>query len=145
MRNIPSIDPYEKLYPHKYFDLIGGTSTGGLIALMLGRLGMDIDSAIQKYEELGSIIFERDRGGFLGVVIRGSRFNAAPFEKALTDWLQDEPMVDSDLEIHCRVSRRIIKILRSSAVVHIASPVLCHSSTCEFGLRGYPDNPSFLS
>jgi patatin-like phospholipase/acyl hydrolase len=26
--------------PCLYFDLIGGTSTGGLIALMLGRLGM---------------------------------------------------------------------------------------------------------
>jgi patatin-like phospholipase/acyl hydrolase len=26
--------------PSEYFDLIGGTSTGGLIALMLGVLGM---------------------------------------------------------------------------------------------------------
>jgi len=26
--------------PCQHFDLIGGTSTGGLIALMLGRLGM---------------------------------------------------------------------------------------------------------
>ena len=26
--------------PREYFDLIGGTSTGGLIAIMLGILGM---------------------------------------------------------------------------------------------------------
>jgi Patatin-like phospholipase len=26
--------------PHQYFDLIGGTGTGGLIAIMLGRLRM---------------------------------------------------------------------------------------------------------
>jgi Patatin-like phospholipase len=28
------------LLPCEHFDLIGGTSTGGLIAIMLGRLGM---------------------------------------------------------------------------------------------------------
>lgn len=33
-----SKDPDPK--PCKYFDLIGGTSAGGLIAIMLGRLGM---------------------------------------------------------------------------------------------------------
>jgi len=30
----------ETLKPSEYFDLIGGTSTGGLIAIMLGLLGM---------------------------------------------------------------------------------------------------------
>ena len=71
MRNIPGINPSEKLYPHKYFDLIGGTSTGGLVAVMLGRLGMDIQAAIEKYQELGPSIFGQDRGAFLGVVVQG--------------------------------------------------------------------------
>lgn len=31
--------------PCQYFDLIGGTGTGGLIAIMLGRLGM-VDLAL---------------------------------------------------------------------------------------------------
>jgi patatin-like phospholipase/acyl hydrolase len=33
-------DAEETPRPCEYFDLIGGTSTGGLIAIMLGRLGM---------------------------------------------------------------------------------------------------------
>jgi len=33
-------DADETPLPCEYFDLIGGTSTGGLIAIMLGRLGM---------------------------------------------------------------------------------------------------------
>jgi hypothetical protein len=34
---LPMIPPTK---PCQYFDLIGGTSTGGLIAIMLGALGM---------------------------------------------------------------------------------------------------------
>jgi patatin-like phospholipase/acyl hydrolase len=104
MRNIPNIDLSEKIYPHKYLDLIGGTSAGGLVTLMLGRLGMDVDSAIEKYKELGSVIFGHDQGFFLGVVVRGAKFDAVPFEKSLDNWLQEEPLVDSDVDSHCRVS-----------------------------------------
>ncbi|KAF2156372.1 FabD/lysophospholipase-like protein [Myriangium duriaei CBS 260.36] len=35
--------------PHEVFDLMGGTSTGGLIAMMLGRLKMDVDESIEAY------------------------------------------------------------------------------------------------
>ncbi|XWW94394.1 hypothetical protein V2A60_002337 [Cordyceps javanica] len=35
--------------PCEVFDLIGGTSTGGLIAIMLGRLEMDIDECISTF------------------------------------------------------------------------------------------------
>lgn len=105
MRNIPGIDPSEELYPHKYFDLIGGTSTGGLVAVMLGRLGMDIQSAIEKYQELGPTIFGQDRGTFLGVVVRGALFDSKPFEDALAKWVEDQSMLDTDVGQHCRVSR----------------------------------------
>jgi hypothetical protein len=39
--------------------MIGGTSTGGLIALMLGRLGMTVDEAIDAYLELSPKIFAK--------------------------------------------------------------------------------------
>ncbi|CAE6438293.1 unnamed protein product [Rhizoctonia solani] len=38
--------------PWQCFDMIGGTSMGGLIAIMLGRLRMPIDEAIKQYTEL---------------------------------------------------------------------------------------------
>ncbi|KAJ5140986.1 hypothetical protein N7448_004394 [Penicillium atrosanguineum] len=47
----------EPLKPCDVFDLIGGTSTGGLIAIMLGRLEMGIDECIAAYSELMHLIF----------------------------------------------------------------------------------------
>ncbi|EKM76770.1 hypothetical protein AGABI1DRAFT_108612 [Agaricus bisporus var. burnettii JB137-S8] len=43
--------------PCDYFDLIGGTSTGGIIALMLGRLRMDVDTALTQYDDLAKQVF----------------------------------------------------------------------------------------
>ncbi|KAG6848538.1 hypothetical protein H0H93_016158 [Arthromyces matolae] len=50
-----SKDPDVK--PCKYFDMMCGTSTGGLIALMLGRLQMTIPECINLYTSLASDIF----------------------------------------------------------------------------------------
>ncbi|KAI9649163.1 hypothetical protein NHQ30_001730 [Ciborinia camelliae] len=47
--------------PVHYFDYIAGTSTGGLIAIMLSRLRMNIDDCIQEYENLGQRIFGQPR------------------------------------------------------------------------------------
>ena len=43
--------------PCDYFNMICGTSTGGLIAIMLGRLEMAIDECMKAYIELSSNIF----------------------------------------------------------------------------------------
>lgn len=45
--------------PCEYFDLIGGTSTGGLLAIMLSRLRMDVSSCIQAYQDMSRSIFGR--------------------------------------------------------------------------------------
>lgn len=55
MRKIDSESPPN---PYDYFDLIGGTSTGGLIAIMLGRLRMTIDECRQAYLGLAAEAFE---------------------------------------------------------------------------------------
>lgn len=45
--------------PCHYFDYVSGTSTGGLIAILLGRLRMSVDEAIEEYKELSAKIFEK--------------------------------------------------------------------------------------
>ncbi|KAJ5801938.1 Acyl transferase/acyl hydrolase/lysophospholipase [Penicillium pulvis] len=47
----------QHLKPCDVFDLIGGTSTGGLIAIMLGRLELDVDECIDAYSELMESVF----------------------------------------------------------------------------------------
>ncbi|MCJ1349383.1 hypothetical protein MMC31_007623 [Peltigera leucophlebia] len=47
--------------PCHYFDYMAGTSTGGLIGIMLGRLRMSIDDCITEYETLGPKVFAHPR------------------------------------------------------------------------------------
>jgi patatin-like phospholipase/acyl hydrolase len=47
----------EGLTPKDLFSLVAGASTGGLIALMLGRFGMSVDDCIAQYSEFSAEIF----------------------------------------------------------------------------------------
>ncbi|KAK1963929.1 hypothetical protein LY78DRAFT_583641, partial [Colletotrichum sublineola] len=38
--------------PCDFFDLIRGTSTGGIIAIIIGRLGMTVDECVQADKEV---------------------------------------------------------------------------------------------
>lgn len=66
------IDLADEPRPCDVFDLIVGTSTGGLIAIMLGRLHMTVDECIQQYEVLSSRIFGQwQPGGQVGRFAKG--------------------------------------------------------------------------
>ncbi|KAG5348887.1 hypothetical protein C0989_007417, partial [Termitomyces sp. Mn162] len=60
--------------PCEYFDLIGGVGTGGLIALILGRLGMPIDQAIEEYVRFTSRVFSDRKGGNKKEMFKASVF-----------------------------------------------------------------------
>ncbi|TKA64347.1 hypothetical protein B0A55_09546 [Friedmanniomyces simplex] len=83
--------------PADYFDLAAGTSTGGLIALMLFRLRMDTRQCLEEYSTMASKIFaptflgSRALGSMLGsvalmanVLWYGSKFSGVPLENAIT-------------------------------------------------------------
>ena len=58
--------------PCEVFDFIVGTSTGGLIATMLGRLRLSIDDCLTEYRKVGIKVFGRKPiGGKAGRIFRG--------------------------------------------------------------------------
>ena len=57
------LEEKEPSRPCEHFDIIAGTSTGGLIAIMLGTLRMSADEAIESYLEFAPKIFPKQ--GFI--------------------------------------------------------------------------------
>jgi len=78
-------DPDEEPIPSpcQVFDLICGTSTGGIIAILLGRLGLDCSTAITIYKELGPRVFGRDEGKMWTHILAGEQFSSTAFETFL--------------------------------------------------------------
>ena len=82
-----SVDPDNPPLPCDYFDMIGGTSTGGLIAIMLGRLKMSVDACMDAYVSMADRIFakKRHRLTLLGQV--QGRFDSEELEKCVKEVL----------------------------------------------------------
>ncbi|KAG9235287.1 acyl transferase/acyl hydrolase/lysophospholipase [Amylocarpus encephaloides] len=68
--------------PCEYFDLIGGTSTGGIIAIMLGRLRMPVHECIEAYKSLSALAFTPKSGWLFPVQPKG-QYSTETLEKAL--------------------------------------------------------------
>ncbi|KAK0638483.1 acyl transferase/acyl hydrolase/lysophospholipase [Cercophora newfieldiana] len=68
--------------PCEYFDLIGGTSTGGIIAIMLGRLGMTATECVRAYTELAQQAFTPKKTTILPASPAGA-YSAKALESAI--------------------------------------------------------------
>ena len=67
----------EEPKPCDVFDLIAGTSTGGIVAIMLGRLHMTIDECLQEYERTGEAVFGKNiSSSKLGKLFKGASGSA---------------------------------------------------------------------
>ena len=77
-----------------YFDLIVGTSTGGIIALGLG-LGLSAKEILAFYEESGPLIFDGNRGLWKLKWLRTAKYNSAPLEEALQNRFGKKKLGDS--------------------------------------------------
>ncbi|KAL1634799.1 hypothetical protein SLS58_010542 [Diplodia intermedia] len=71
----------DELLPAHYFDFMYGTSTGGLIATMLGRLRMSVPQCLELYRQVGNDLFGTRRS----VVPLTTKYRHKPLEEAVKE------------------------------------------------------------
>ncbi|GAB1313812.1 hypothetical protein MFIFM68171_04022 [Madurella fahalii] len=81
--------------PCDHFDLIVGTGTGGLIALMLGRLRLDIETCKELYVRLTRKVFETDKT-FAGIPYRSTLFKATKLEEAIMECVREHTVFEKE-------------------------------------------------
>ncbi|KAK0742693.1 phospholipase [Schizothecium vesticola] len=130
-RMMELINPNHPPKPCECFDLIGGTSTGGLIAVMLGRLRMHTSEAIDAYLKLSEDVFQprRNQMDILArvrdrVQLRG-RFDGDTLAQAVRDVVQKsgeapEALLMEPQEGPC-------KVFVCSVLQEVSQPVLLRS------------------
>lgn len=100
---------------HEYFDLIAGTSTGGIIALGLG-FGRSAKELVNFYLERGPEIFPAEARTFRGVLkmlIKGHRYKSTALRAALTEVFGDAVLGEAK-------TRLLIPTLNAaSGVIHV--------------------------
>ncbi|GFP97019.1 phospholipase a i [Phtheirospermum japonicum] len=121
---------------HELFDLICGTSTGGMLAVALGIKLMSLEKCEEIYKELGKLVFAepvpkeneaatwrekldqlyKSSSQSFRVVVHGSKHSADQFEKLLKEMCTDD---DGDLLIESAV-KKTPKVFVVSTLVSVA-------------------------
>ncbi|POR37634.1 Patatin-like serine hydrolase [Tolypocladium paradoxum] len=81
--------------PCDHFDLIVGTGTGGLIALMLGRLRLDLETCKELYVRLTRVVFETDKT-IAGIPYRSTLFKASKLEDAIRQCVREHTVFEKE-------------------------------------------------
>jgi hypothetical protein len=81
--------------PCDHFDLIVGTGTGGLIALMLGRLRLDLETCKELYVRLTRIVFETDKT-IAGIPYRSTLFKATKLEEVIKECVREHTVLEAE-------------------------------------------------
>ncbi|KAG0286190.1 hypothetical protein BGZ98_005175 [Dissophora globulifera] len=100
--------PIDYPRPADYFELAAGTSTGGIIAIMLFRLHMTTKQAIEQYESLSQEVFRPKVFGWgvptwmegivnsIKTVFQNSRFDSATLEKSIDGVVEKHGLNETD-------------------------------------------------
>ncbi|KAG9570996.1 phospholipase, patatin family protein, partial [Aureobasidium melanogenum] len=107
----------QQVKPCEVFDLIGGTSTGGIIAIMLGRLEMDVDECIVAYSRLAESVFGQKLSR-IPFNLRGNiqaRFDSVQLEGAINSVISqcgasEKDLLDDGTSRGCRTDRFVCSV-----------------------------------
>ncbi|CZT40253.1 related to calcium-independent phospholipase A2 [Rhynchosporium secalis] len=81
--------------PADHFDLIIGTGTGGLIAIMLGRLRLDLETCKEVYVQMTRKVFETDKT-IAGIPYRSTLFKASKLEEAIKQCVREHTILERE-------------------------------------------------
>ncbi|KAJ5232729.1 hypothetical protein N7468_005685 [Penicillium chermesinum] len=81
--------------PCDHFDLIAGTGTGGLIAIMLGRLRLDLETCKEVYVRMTRKVFETDKT-IAGIPYRSTLFKASKLEEAIRECVREHTVFETE-------------------------------------------------
>ncbi|KAJ4508075.1 hypothetical protein HRR83_005654 [Exophiala dermatitidis] len=129
------------LVPRDIFDAICGTSTGGLIAIMLGRFGMSVEECIKQYDSLAQRIFSKRKwAGYLTKNLLGDKYSSKPLRQCVKE-LAEMYADKGDASMRCEPDVRKIPCTVITCRLHpktrepMNEPTFLCSHTCESGLE----------
>ena len=91
--------------PKQCFDLICGTSTGGLVAILLGCLGKTLDECETLFRTFGSKIFSGGSASRAArLALTGSKHASEGLAEVIREQAREEMMHEKEVKTHVPVS-----------------------------------------
>lgn len=116
----------EDLLPCHYFDFMYGTSTGGLIATILGRLRMTVAEGLELYRKVGDDLFGKRRSN----IPLKTKYYHEPLEKAVRDIVKKRCHEHDDCDgndMHPWDCDKFVQILEQTKPFDVEQPRVCQS------------------
>ena len=114
---------------HQMFDLIVGTSTGAVIASLVGISCMEAKEGLDLYMEMGGKIFERSLvGGVGGLIQNQSYYDQKILEEVLRNYAGDSLLFNSSWSPGVPAIAMVSSIVTNTIQPHIFSNYLLHPS-----------------
>lgn len=116
----------EELLPCHYFDFMYGTSTGGIIATILGRLRMTVTEGLDLYRKVGEDLFGKRRSH----IPMTTKYHHEPLERAVREIVgsrcHEHPNCDGN-DLHPWDADRLDEILKEETPFHVDRPRVCQT------------------